>query len=67
MYRLSITQVYIHVFLVRGGNQRGGPLSNDQWWVPNQPAQRLTSRGELRPNYQRKAIHDWPPITIAVS
>jgi hypothetical protein len=25
----------LHVFLARGGNQRGGPLSNHQWWVPN--------------------------------
>jgi hypothetical protein len=38
----------LHVFLARGGNQRGGPLSNHQWWVPNQPAQRLTSRGQSR-------------------
>jgi hypothetical protein len=28
----------ITMFLARGGNQRGGPLSKHQWWVPNQPA-----------------------------
>jgi hypothetical protein len=33
----------LHVFLARRGNQRGGPLSNHQWWVPKQPAQRLSS------------------------
>jgi hypothetical protein len=40
----QLINLSVPVTLARGGIQGGGPPLNHQWWVPNQPARRLTSR-----------------------